>query len=268
MKDTKSCVSYCGSLSDLFAVESGIRQGCPFSPLAFVLAVQLLAIKIRDCKKIKGIKNWSAVNDVYMEAERCWVVVTGYQENKSCSKVQNFLEWLDDRIRYTHKETIAVVKPWKDIGSNKSLGCVFSEKPADWTNAFKLEISNLADFYDVLLHGQLWAKNESKVPGRIREGDVVRAKSNRVRENEMSNALSIVEGFSRISGLEIKRNQKPCGLVVKKQCAETFLNFVWKTKLKVLGVYFCNDKCASCVEENWAERIQAIKRLIFTWGKK
>ena len=39
------------------------------------------------------------------------MVVTGYQENKSCSKVQNFLEWLDDRIRYTHKETIAVVKP-------------------------------------------------------------------------------------------------------------------------------------------------------------
>ena len=67
VKDTKSCVSYCGSLSDLFVVESGILQGCPFSPLAFVLVVQLLAIKIRDCKKIKGIKNWSAVNDVYME---------------------------------------------------------------------------------------------------------------------------------------------------------------------------------------------------------
>ena len=114
--------------------------------------------------------------------ERCWVVVTGCQENKSCSKVLNFLERLDDRIRCTHEETVAVVKPWKDRGSNKSLGCVFSEKPADWTNAFKLEISSLADYYDVILHGQFWVKNESKVPGRIREGDVVRAKSNRVRE--------------------------------------------------------------------------------------
>ena len=114
--------------------------------------------------------------------ERCCVVMTGCQENKSCSKVLNFLERLDDRIRCTHKETVAVVKPWKDVGSNKSLGCIFSEKPADWTNAFKLEISSLADFYDVLLHGQFWVKNESKVPGRIREGDVVRAKSNRVRE--------------------------------------------------------------------------------------
>ena len=85
-------------------------------------------------------------------------------------------------IRCSHKETVAVVKPWKDVGSNKSLGCVFSEKPADWTNVFKLEISSLADFYDVLLRGQFWVKNEFKVPGRIREGDVVRAKSNRVRE--------------------------------------------------------------------------------------
>ena len=70
----------------------------------------------------------------------CWVVVTRCQENKSCSKVLNFLERLDDKIRCTHEETVAVVKPWEDIGSNKSLGCVFSEKPADWTNAFKLMI--------------------------------------------------------------------------------------------------------------------------------
>ena len=59
------------------------------------------------------------------------MVVTGCQENKSCSEVLNFLERLDDRIRSTHEETVAVVKPWEDIGSNKSLGCVFSAKPAD-----------------------------------------------------------------------------------------------------------------------------------------
>ena len=75
--------------------------------------------------------------------ERCYMVVTGCQENESCSKVLNFLERLDDRIRCTHEETVAVVKPWEDIGSNKSLGCIFSEKPADWTNVFKPEISHI-----------------------------------------------------------------------------------------------------------------------------
>ena len=111
MKDIKSCVSYCGWLSDVFAVESGILQGCPFSSLVFVLAV-----KIRDCKDIKGIRNWSAVKDVNMEI---------------------------------------VVKIADDI--------------------------------------TLFLQNK----------------------REMSNTLFIVEGFSQISGLEIKRSQKQCGLVVK-----------------------------------------------------
>jgi len=38
------------------------------------------------------------------------MVVSEYQENKSCSKVLNFLDKLDDRIRSTHEETVAVDK--------------------------------------------------------------------------------------------------------------------------------------------------------------
>ena len=40
------------------------------------------------------------------------MVMMGCQENKSCSKVLNLLERLDDRIRCTHKETVAVVSLW------------------------------------------------------------------------------------------------------------------------------------------------------------
>ena len=39
------------------------------------------------------------------------MVVTGCQENESCSKVSNFLERLDDRITCTHEERVAAVKP-------------------------------------------------------------------------------------------------------------------------------------------------------------
>ena len=38
-------------------------------------------------------------------------MVAGCRENESCSKVWKFLERLDDRIRCTHDETVAVVKP-------------------------------------------------------------------------------------------------------------------------------------------------------------
>ena len=55
----------------------------------------------------------------------------GAKRTSLAAKFFNFLERLDDRIRCTHEETVALVEPWDDIGSNKSLGCVFGEKPAD-----------------------------------------------------------------------------------------------------------------------------------------
>jgi exonuclease III len=56
MSNTESCVNYSGWLTDFFPLESGIRQGCPFSPLAFILAVELFSLKIRQCPEIKGIQ--------------------------------------------------------------------------------------------------------------------------------------------------------------------------------------------------------------------
>lgn len=53
---TESFINYCGWLTEFFPVNSGIRQGCPFSPLAFVLGIELFAIKIRESDDIKGIK--------------------------------------------------------------------------------------------------------------------------------------------------------------------------------------------------------------------
>ena len=62
MRDSKSCVNYCGWFSNVFVVDSGIWHRCPFSLPAFVLLVELLAIKIRDCKGIKGITLLDVVN--------------------------------------------------------------------------------------------------------------------------------------------------------------------------------------------------------------
>ena len=68
MSDTKSCMNYCWWLSAFLCecVDSGICQGCPFPPLAFVLAIELLAIKRRDMQNIKGIRNWSWNNVPYI----------------------------------------------------------------------------------------------------------------------------------------------------------------------------------------------------------
>ena len=56
MKNTMSYINYLGWISAGIEVNSGIRQGCPFSSSAFILALEILAIKIRSDESIKGIK--------------------------------------------------------------------------------------------------------------------------------------------------------------------------------------------------------------------
>ena len=53
--NTFSSINHGGWLSEPFKVNCSVRQGCPFSPLAFVLAVEILAIEIQN-SSIKGIE--------------------------------------------------------------------------------------------------------------------------------------------------------------------------------------------------------------------
>ena len=45
-----------GYVSEFFAVERGVRQGCPLSPLLFVLVAEVFAQAIRKCPEIQGFR--------------------------------------------------------------------------------------------------------------------------------------------------------------------------------------------------------------------
>ena len=53
-----SCVLNNGVITDLhvFSVRCGVRQGYSLSPLLFILALEVLACRIREDNEIKGIK--------------------------------------------------------------------------------------------------------------------------------------------------------------------------------------------------------------------
>ena len=56
LKDAKTCIKTNGHISNYFKITRSARQGCPISPLLYILQIEPLACTLRKDNEVKGIK--------------------------------------------------------------------------------------------------------------------------------------------------------------------------------------------------------------------
>ena len=177
--NSENSINYLGWISGSFKLHSGIRQGCPFSPLAFILALELLAIKIRTDPTIKGLNlpGFPSVPDIKLKLALYADDITLFLKDQN--DVQNTLTLIKQYSKFSGLDMNEEKSNIMGIGTEaankqdvcgleckqklKILGVIFknncpaSEVEENWTARFE-RISKLIS---------LWSKRNLSIAGKI-----------------------------------------------------------------------------------------------------
>ena len=102
LNNIQSCVINNGVSSNFFTLERGVRQGDPLSPYLFIIAVETLAIAIRQKESIKGFtigtKETKLSSTVCRRYNRCVSSLTQARPKGYLNYLTNSKSSLDSRL--------------------------------------------------------------------------------------------------------------------------------------------------------------------------
>ena len=133
-KGIESCTINQGFSSDYIKITISLRQGDPISSSLFILVVDVLAQRIRQNKKIKGINLKGKEKKLGQFVDDLWTSILAEQSNYTCllSMVQNFRDAVGMSINYDKTQVMR-------IGSLRYSNAKFySEHQLHWTDTAKI----------------------------------------------------------------------------------------------------------------------------------
>ena len=83
----KTCIKNNGYLSETFDLRRGIRQGCQISALIFIIAIEILGIRVRNSRSITGLNIGNNAKSVKISqyADDCMLFL--YNKDELCSAI-------------------------------------------------------------------------------------------------------------------------------------------------------------------------------------
>ena len=173
-KNRTACIKNGGHISRFFEVRRGVRQGCPIAPLIFLLAVEILALKIIQSPKIKGIKlpNGEIIKILLFADDTTFLVKNLIDIREILSRLKefsvfsglllnnkkSFLMFTNNKIIHGYEElNIQISSKVKILGitfSNNQTAGTLSE---NWNGRIKKMINLLS----------LWSRRQISILGKI-----------------------------------------------------------------------------------------------------
>ena len=228
---TQVAINQGGNLSSFFYTERGCKQGDPISQYLFILCAEILAVKIKNNKKIKGIKINNKEFILTQYADDTSVILDGSEEslNETLNELENYAKYSGLKVNFAKTHVV-----W--IGSKKySTDSIKSKWKLNWgVNRFKL----LGITFDTDLDKMLTLNFTDKIAN-------IKTKINYWNRRSLTpiGRITVIKSLllSSLNHLFISLpnpNEK-----LLKDLNELFFNFIWTGTSRIKKTVLCQEYC-------------------------